>query len=1003
MKRLMKVMVAAVTSICMLAINLPITTISSNAATITYGFRNIRENDMSVGELTIDGQTTVRSGEIGSNYYVLEPNSLIEMDYTSYDGDPITSLKIYLDDISVLESTDHDVYELEHYVQVQDIQIDGATLKLSLKTIYRVDWTAQISRSISFEGATAGSGVDLRFPDGRINGITTVYDHDNDLATPPITAGTFYLEEVPQRLTVSNPGEVGGERMGKLNAVKFNGQAATGTLNHYDLCTFEVPVASNTGLITLDIEGDFTQAFTFSWLNYDAAPQEEALERERITSGEALVVAIYQEDMTTPADGYNRTDGYIENGVGNIIVQSGYWIEFELKPIYGAQINGLSENGITPINGILDRPNHYMVQVPQDHNVHLQPEYAEDAHDEVRNDADAITGGAIALSDHALSSGTGALTVDDNTLTSAEITSMEENWNGAGDLTVQDSLSLDMDNVFTIPNTNGDEWAIPVNEFENNGNADITLRMDRVLTDVDFNSIVIVHEHTNQDGSVTTTYINDVDYDTDTNTITFNTSGFSDFTIATVYDPSQPAIEVNPNPSDPFAQGNDQQGQDEGPEDERPHYVIENTNEGIGLYAFEYHEDIDDVVQMPCEPGFFVQDDAIIDMSESVPGNVTIKMNIDGEVQDYHPGFCPEHWVIFDGVTVDGNTYTFNFSLCWNVTVGAIADASIAVYGENGLLTPIGECRENPVSVNIDENEDEPYAMAELFFDTEPSYIKITGNDYMMMYVTGVEDEDLSPLGTTTVNYPEDNRGFMWLEIGGIQRNEEDTYIFDTDGIAGATYMVNGSATGDHAIVIQGFASSAIPASASSAMSSLIEGSDYSNAVFLYGFDIYLVDGNGIVTDPGYSVTITIRLEEAVALEDGQTLFLVHMHGNGANATYELIEVVYNATNKTITFTTSSFSPFVLNKGTKTEPVTPVATPANEETPAVQTTTTEAAPATAPAAAAAASQTTQAAAQAARTGEAQSYNGTVGIILILSSAALVFYVWRKETELEWFE
>ena len=121
------------------------------------------------------------------------------------------------------------------------------------------------------------------------------------------------------------------------------------------------------------------------------------------------------------------------------------------------------------------------------------------------------------------------------------------------------------------------------------------------------------------------------------------------------------------------------------------------------------------------------------------------------------------------------------------------------------------------------------------------------------------------------------------------------------------------------------------------------------------------------------------------------------MHGDGANATYELIEVVYDATNKTITFTTSSFSPFVLNKGTKTDPVTPAATPANEETPAAQATTTEAAPA------AAAATTTQAAAQAARTGEAQSYNGTVGIILILSAAALVFYVWRKETELEWFE
>ena len=295
-------------------------------------------------------------------------------------------------------------------------------------------------------------------------------------------------------------------------------------------------------------------------------------------------------------------------------------------------------------------------------------------------------------------------------------------------------------------------------------------------------------------------------YDPETNEITFRTNGFSNYLIAAA--PNG----VNDN---------------EDPEDEQPHYVIEHTDEGIGLYAFEYDEETDEMVQVPCEPGFFIQDDAIIDKTESVPGDITIRINIDGEVIDYHPGFCPEHWVIFDGITVDGNTVVFNFSLCWSVMVGAVADADIAVYDENGLLTPIGECRDNPVSVNINETEEEPFAVAELFFDTKPSYVTITGNDYLIMYISGVEDEDLSPIGTTTVDYSEEDRGFMWIEIGGIERNEEDTYLFDVEGVAGASYTISGSASGDHAIVIQGFASTDMPASVTNAVNTLITGSSY--------------------------------------------------------------------------------------------------------------------------------------------------------------------------------
>lgn len=988
MKRLMKVMVAAVTSICMLAINLPMTVIDVRAdGEPTYELTYT--HDSTEGNNEPDIPKISENGVEITDFDVLLSKGTINIAMPSTIGGNIDSVRICDGNGTLIEefnkNDQNDIsgsYEMTASAVLRECRVahnendPGSYIVIRLEYVYKVTLTANIYRDVSFfaedddRGLQPVSGIGDSFNGHVCEGMTR--------SNYETKTYTFYLNRAPSTMTITNPGGVGAEDLLRLASVTINDQNQP-VRNRYDRCVYAVSLDANNAL-DVKLTGDATQGYVIGWLNSGGDITQSNIQPDEIFNhGKAKIVGVYSgtsiDNLTNVTSNYDLTNGCVdENGFGELRLESGYWIEFEFIPDPGYQLYTFSDNDTTHPADISARtaPNTYLFQMP-DHNVHFNAEFRTAEEIVAISEGTRITSGNVSLTDFDIGGGSARLNVQpqdpavySNDAAIEEI--CEEN-----ELEVQDYLNIDLEQVYHIANTTDGYW--PGSSFHDlgNGYAEITLEMAEDFHP-ETDSICLIHDR--GEGVEDRYETINAQYDQETNTITFRTNGFSNYLIAAAPDGSI---------------------DNENPDNERPHYVIENTNEGIGLYAFEYHEDIDDVVQIPCEPGFFVQDDAIIDLSESVPGDVTIKMNIDGEIIDYEPGFCPEHWVIFDGVTVDGNTYTFNFSLCWNVTVGAVADASIAVYGENGLLTPIGECRENPVSVNIDENEEEPFAMAELFFDTEPSYINITGNNYMMMYISGVEDEDLSPLGTTTVNYPEDNRGFMWLEIGGIQRNEEDTYIFDTEGIAGATYTINGSASGDHAIVIQSFASSAIPESVSSAMSSLIEGSEYSNAVFLYGFDIYLVDGNGIVTEPGYSVTITIRLEEAVALEDGQSLFLVHMHGDGANATYELIEVVYDATNKTITFTTSSFSPFVLHKGTKTEPVTPAATPANEETPAAQATTTEAAPA------AAAAQTTQAAAQAARTGEAQSYNGTVGIILILSAAALVFYVWRKETELEWYE
>ena len=141
--------------------------------------------------------------------------------------------------------------------------------------------------------------------------------------------------------------------------------------------------------------------------------------------------------------------------------------------------------------------------------------------DVVKSKSEKVESGNIELGgeEGAMSVGTARLDVNDIELSPEQISNFEE---AAEDYEIKNYLDISLFNtVFKGKET--ESWDTQVKDLEND--ATITLKLE---DGVDGNEVVIVHEK--HDG---TYEIIPVEYDSETNTITFKTKSFSNYAIAT--------------------------------------------------------------------------------------------------------------------------------------------------------------------------------------------------------------------------------------------------------------------------------------------------------------------------------------------------------------------------------------------------------------------------------------------------------------------------------------
>lgn len=203
-----------------------------------------------------------------------------------------------------------------------------------------------------------------------------------------------------------------------------------------------------------------------------------------------------------------------ENNNGWASILPGSKVILKLKPNYGYQLTSIKINDETLVAGEEESTFEYIMP---DTNVHLSGIF-EKVDDKVKTESKKIKEGNIVIDGSEINTGSVILSVDDVTLSEQQISNFKEKANG---YEISSYLNIRLNHVL-YKGTSDNVWSKELTDLKNQ--ATITLKLEE---EVKGNEIMIVHEK--HDG---TYEIIPTTYDASTNTITFKTSSFSNYALA---------------------------------------------------------------------------------------------------------------------------------------------------------------------------------------------------------------------------------------------------------------------------------------------------------------------------------------------------------------------------------------------------------------------------------------------------------------------------------------
>lgn len=192
----------------------------------------------------------------------------------------------------------------------------------------------------------------------------------------------------------------------------------------------------------------------------------------------------------------------------------GYKVILKLKPDYGYQLTSIKINDETLT--AKEEESTFEYTMP-DTNVHLSGIF-EKVDNKVTADTEKVKEGKIEISESEIDSGSVVLSVSDAALTEEQTAKFKEKTEG---YEISTFLGISLDKV-VYKGTENDVWSKKLNDLKNK--ATITLKLEEKING---NEIKIIHEKS--DG---TFEIIPADYNASENTITFKTSSFSNYAIA---------------------------------------------------------------------------------------------------------------------------------------------------------------------------------------------------------------------------------------------------------------------------------------------------------------------------------------------------------------------------------------------------------------------------------------------------------------------------------------
>ncbi len=379
----------------------------------------------------------------------------------------------------------------------------------------KLNLIAELTQDIQIDGTYNGFGMEISLNDVRVGEESSKVNG---------TAKGYVSGNIKNKITIQL---AFGD--GNIGSVTINGTVMTLPAGTKDRVEFSVEPAKKYTIVVTKSNETSSVPKTIIW-DSDNTNNSSIKESELLKNGTIEILNIM--DPNGNSVGLENVNQDLQKNNGWASILPGSKVIFRLKPNYGYQLTSITINDEKLVAGKEESTFEYIMP---NTNVHISGIF-EKVDDKVSVESEKIKSGTIQLGGNEIDSGSLILSVNDVTLTEEQISNFENKVSG---YEISSYLDISLSQII-YKGTANDFWSNEMKDLNNE--ATITLKLEN---GVNGNEIVIVHEK--HDGSYE---VIPATYNKDTNTITFKTSSFSNYAIASkITNDKQNNIE-NPNTAD---------------------------------------------------------------------------------------------------------------------------------------------------------------------------------------------------------------------------------------------------------------------------------------------------------------------------------------------------------------------------------------------------------------------------------------------------------------------
>lgn len=417
--------------------------------------------------------------------------------YTKYTGSKLTYTGTTYEPETILIGDPDELnnaYNSNSKVTINEIR-DDYYLRYFFKC--KLNLIAVIPQDIEIEGTYNGLGMEIS-----LNGVRVGTESTNITGSVKGYTTGNNKNKITIQLAFGD---------GNIENVIINGKNMTLPNGTTDRAEFEVEPATKYIIVVTKNQNDTNSPKTIIW-DSDRSNNPSLKDDELLKNGTIEILDI--KDLNGNSVGLDNVKQDLKKNNGWASIIAGYKVVLKLKPDYGYQLTSIKINNEELVAGKEQSTFEYTMP---NTNVHISGIF-EKIDNKVNAESKKVKSGTIEFDGKEVNSGSIVLSVNDIELTKEQISNFEKNANGYN---ISSYLDISLAQVI-YKGTRESVWKNELRELNNL--AKITLKLEN---GIDGNEVVIIHEkHDGTYEMIPTTY------NSETNTITFATTSFSNYAIA---------------------------------------------------------------------------------------------------------------------------------------------------------------------------------------------------------------------------------------------------------------------------------------------------------------------------------------------------------------------------------------------------------------------------------------------------------------------------------------